>query len=138
MIDLDEIRKEIAITNNILLDKNDPAMWIVILFGKLLEQSVDTLNAQQEANLKSLLNALQQGNTEAKNTARRVINEATSHVSDQVHVAVTSAIDKGRENIRKELEYAWENIEKSRKAAMFWAVVSGLFAAFTAGKFFIA
>lgn len=138
MNDFEEIIKLVAVKHSILIKKDDPSLVSVTILDSILEQHVNTLNAQQEEIVKKLLNALQQGNIEAKNTAKRVINEATNHVSDQVHIAVTSAMDEGRENLRKDLEYAWENIEKSRKAAMNWAIVSGLCMAVTAGMIWFA
>lgn len=100
-IDLDEIRKTVAIKHDLLIGEDDPLMVMVTMNGELLEQCVRVLNAQQDKNLKALLDALKQGNIEAKATAGRVITEAAGYVSDQVNVAVTAAMSESEDRIRQ-------------------------------------
>lgn len=101
MIDQDEIRKDVALKNNVWLGENDPILQSVTIFEKALEQSVDELNAQQEANVKALINAIQQGHVEAKKTASKIINEASGYVSDQANNAISAAMSEGREEFKK-------------------------------------
>lgn len=133
MIDQDEIRKEIAVRNNVLLGENDPLMQVVTLFEKALEQSVDTMNSQQEANVKALINSIQKSHEETKRLAKKVVDEGTEYACDQISTAIKASMDEGREEMRRDLKYAWEKIEESRKTAIFAATASCVFAAIAAG-----
>jgi hypothetical protein len=124
-MNLDEIRKEIAIKHNVLLEQSDPSLVTVTIFDSILEQSVDTLNAQQEANVKALLNSIQKSHEETKRLAKKVVDEGTEYACDQINTAIKAAMDECREEMRRDLKYAWEKIEESRKAAATWAAVSG-------------
>lgn len=138
MIDLDEIRKDAAIKHNVLVDKDDPAMMNVTMLVSALEQGIDAMNAQQERNLKALLNALQQGSVEAKKTAEKVITSASDYVSDQMNNAITAAMSEGREELRKDLRLAWTKIEESRKATFMAMGVSIFCAVVTVGSLLLA
>lgn len=125
MIDQDEIRKEVALKNNVWLGENDPILQSVTIFEKALEQSVDTLNTQQEANVKALINSIQKSHEETKRLAKKVVDEGTEYACDQISTAIKASMDEGREEMRRDLKYAWEKIEESRKASATWAAVSG-------------
>lgn len=117
-LNFDEMRKAVAMRHDVLIGEDDPLLIEATMLENLLEQCVKTLNA-----------ALQRGEAEAKKTAARIITDATGYVSDQVHTAVTAAMDEGRDEIRKDLRLAWNKMEESRKAAATWAAASGLCAA---------
>jgi hypothetical protein len=133
MIDFDEIRKAVAIEHNVLLDKNDPSLMMVTMADHLLTQHVTTLNAQHDKNLKSLLAALEQGDKKAKETAGRVISQATDYACEQIKATTKAAMDEGREELRKDLRLAWSKIEAARKASYVAAGVSGICAMVTLG-----
>ena len=124
MINLDEIRKEIAIKQDTLLGENDPVLMLATMVDVLLKQSVATLNEQQRANLEALLKAAQRGIVEMRVEANKVIAEGTAYASDQLHNGVSTAFDEGREEIRKDLRLAWNKIDQARKVAVFSAAVS--------------
>jgi hypothetical protein len=137
MIDQEEIRKEVAVKNNVLLGKNDPILQSVTIFEKALEQAVSTLNAQNEHYLRTLLDSLKKGNEEARAMGARVISQTTTHASTEVKAAVKEAMDEGREELRKDLRLAWAKIEEARKAVYVAAGITGVCAVVTLGAMVI-
>lgn len=133
MIDQDEIRKEVAVKNNVWLGENDPMLQTVTIFEKALEQAVFTLNVQQEANLKTLLNAMQQHIAETKAAAGRVVTQGTEFACDQIQTAISTTMEEGREQIRKELLEARAEIAAAKKSATALASVSALCAVISVG-----
>jgi|SRR5687768_6047706 len=133
MVNVDEIRKEIAVKHDILLPENDSSLVLVTMVDSLLTQYVDDLNKQQEENVKALINAVQQGIAEGKKTAKEIITKGADYVSNEAHTAVVSAMDEGREQVRKDLILAVTRIEEARIASARWAAVSSLCAAITVG-----
>lgn len=136
MIDQNEIRKEVALQNGVWLGANDPMLQTVTIFEKALEQSVSTLNAQHEANVKALTKVIQQGSVEAKATAGKIILDAAGYVSDQAHNAIKATIDEGREELRADLRLAWNKIEDAKKVTAIWAAASALCAAISVAAMF--
>lgn len=126
MIDLDEIRKEVAIKNGVVLGESDPILMIAIMNEVVLRQCVAELNERHEASQKSQLKAMQQGIAESKAASSKILTQGTEYVSEQVHTAVTAAMDEGREELRKELIYAWKKIDSARKTVLAAATVSGV------------
>lgn len=137
MTDIEEIRKEVAVKHNVLLGETDPVLQLVTVFDKVFEQHVATLNAQHDKNLKALLDAIKQGNVEAKATAERMISQMGNQVSQQAKTAIKEAMDEGREEIRKDLRLAWKKIEEARKAAYMAAGIAGFCALFALGLTFV-
>lgn len=125
MINIDEIRKEIAVKHDTLLGEDDPVLMLATMFDSLLAQSVNTLNEQQQANLRALINAVQQSLAETKATASKVVTQGTEYACDQISTAITVTMDEGREELRKDIRYAWERVDSARKVAVFSAAVSG-------------
>ena len=89
MIDLEEIRKTVAIEHNTLLGKDDPILMTVTLAEHVFQKYVETLLEKQAAHMKALEAAQQKGIADAKQTAGRVITDASNYVSEQVHTAVS-------------------------------------------------
>lgn len=125
-IDQDELRKEIAGTNNVWLSKNDPILQTVTIFENALKQSIATLNEQHEANIKTLIKVVQKGTEETKACAHKVVTQGTEYACDQLSTAITATIDEGREQLRKDIRLAWVKIDEARKAAVFAACASGV------------
>jgi GTPase involved in cell partitioning and DNA repair len=104
MLDYEEIRKEIAIAHNVLLDKDDSALVMATLndlmfrhYSKHLAQQVAEQNATQR---KAIEEAQQKGIEDAKEIGSRVINLATEHVSKYAREAITAAVDSGVERMK--------------------------------------
>lgn len=95
MIDIDKIRREVAIHHDIVLDKDDPTMIMATMVDVLLKQCVEEMNAQNEQYRKQMLNALQYSNEEAKATASKIIVESADYASKQIQEAVTLIIRAG-------------------------------------------
>jgi hypothetical protein len=99
MIDVDEIRKTVAIRHGILIGEDDPITVTVTMNELILKQCIDRITAQNEADneahQKAIINALQLSSVEAKQTAGKVITEAADYVSEQVNRAVSSAMEEG-------------------------------------------
>lgn len=125
---LDDVLAELAIRHNVLVGKDDPILMMVTIFDKAIEQVIGdhvvTLNAQHEANLKVLIKAVQQGTEETKVRAGRVVTEGTAYACDQLRAAIKEEMDKGREELRKDIRLAWNKIDQARKVAVFSAAVS--------------
>jgi hypothetical protein len=138
MIDYEEIRKEIAIAHNVLLDRDDSVLVIVtlneLMFRHYSEHLAQQVAEQNETHRKAIEAAQQKGIADAKLTAGRVITEAAAFVSDQVNTAVLAAMEEGREQIRKDLRKAREETEEARKASAKWAAVSSLCAVIVVGS----
>ena len=124
MIDMDEIRKEVAIKHNVLLDEKDPSLWTLTIFELLLFKSVSTLNEQHEANLKALVSSQQKSHEETRRLAKKVVDEGTEYACDQISTAITATMDEGKEQIRADLRLAWNKIDQAKKVAVFSAAVS--------------
>jgi hypothetical protein len=137
MIDLDEIRKDIAARHNILLDKDDSSLVLISMADRLIEQHVATLNSHNEHYLRTLLDSLKKGNEEARAMGARVISQTTTHASTEVKAAVKEAMDEGREELRKDLRLAWAKIEEARKAVYVAAGITGVCAVVTLGAMVI-
>lgn len=117
MLDKDEIKKEVAVRNNVLLGDDDSVMIVATMVEVILKQCVDELNRENENHLKALLNALQSGNKEAKITGGMVITDATSHVRDEVNKAVSCAMSKGRDEIKELLSNYMAGMDNMRYEA---------------------
>jgi hypothetical protein len=134
MIDYDEIRREVAIAHNVIIPKDDPVLATVTMNELVFQRYVEIVNEQNEALLKKLEEAQQKGIADAKLTAGRVITEAAAFVSDQVNTAVLAAMEEGREQIRKDLRQAREEVESAQKASAKWSAVSGICAVIALGS----
>jgi|SRR6185437_367843 len=137
MIDYNEIRKQVAISNNALIAKDDPILIGVTLNELVFQRYVEILNEQNEELVKKLEAVQQKAIVDSKLTAGRVITEAAAFVSDQVNTAVLAAMEEGREQIRHDLRKAREETEEARKASAKWAAVSSLCAVIVVGSVLI-
>lgn len=92
MLDLDEIRKEIAIKHGVLLGKDDPIMVSVTLHDKVLERHVDLLSEHYANYTRELAAALQQHVDQSTEMAEKIINQATLHVTEKIKAAAQEAV----------------------------------------------
>lgn len=121
-IDLDEIRKVVAMRHDVLIGDDDPLLIEATMFENLLEQSIKGMNAQQAQNLRTLVNAVQQGTADTRSLAGKVVADG----KESVCTAIKETMDEGREEIRKDLRLAWNKINEAKKAAIFAAALSTL------------
>jgi FKBP-type peptidyl-prolyl cis-trans isomerase (trigger factor) len=137
MIDQDEIRKEVAVKNNVWLGANDPMLQTVTIFEKALEQAVASLNEQNERNQKALLAAVKQGLVEGKVAAKEVVKTGGEYVSDQVHTAMDEAEERFKQKLMGYLKAADDMryaAETHRNISLAAAVISvGAFIAIVVG-----
>lgn len=133
MIDFDEIKKTVAIEHNILLDRDDPALIAVTLNELIIQKYIDILEEKNDAYRKSIDAALQKGIADAKVTAGKVITEGGNYVSEQVNVAVTSALDEGMTQIKRELLEIREEVIRARMRAVSASALSVACAVVTSG-----
>ena len=124
MIDFEEIRKAVAIEHNNLLGKDDPILMSVTVHELVLQRYVDILVDRNMELLKTLEAAQQKGIADAKQTAGRVITDASNYVSEQVHTAVSSAMKEALAQIKKELVSARQETQIAKKTAVIAAAVS--------------
>lgn len=124
MIDFDEIRKEIAVRHNILLEKDDPALIAVTLNELMIQKYIDLLIEKNTGHLKALEAAQARGLAEAKVTGGRVITDASNYVSEQVKEAVEEALEKGEAQIKRDLAGSRRELHTLRKTAVIAAAVS--------------
>lgn len=92
MIDIDEIRKQVAIKHNVLLGKDDPILVTVTINEMVLSRYLDLANEHYSEASRELTIALQQQQEQAKDVAGRVITEAADYVSKQVRTSVEDVI----------------------------------------------
>ena len=137
MIDFTEIRKRVAMENEIIIPENDPALLVVKMNALVMGKYVEILNEQNEAQQQAFINAVRKnmadGVAESKKIAGRIVTDGAEYVSEQANMAITSALEDGLEAIRKELGQARKEVESARKAAFKMAAVSSLCAVFTVG-----
>jgi len=93
MIDFDEIRKQVAIKHNVLLDTNDPILVTVTINEMVLSRYLDLANKRYSDANRELTVALMQQQEQAKEVASRIITAATNYVSKQVQAAVSEAVE---------------------------------------------
>lgn len=124
MIDFDEIRKTVAIRHGVLLESNDPVLVTVTLNELVLSRYVEILTEQNEAHRKAIEAALQKDIANAKQTAGRVITEAADYVSEQTHTAVSTALEEGKAQIRKDVSKFTKELQTARRTAFIAAAIS--------------
>ena len=85
---------------------------------------VEILMEANEAHRKAIEAALQQGITDAKQTAGRVITEAADYVSEQANMAVSAVLKEGEAQIKRDLSGSRKELKTTRKTAIIAAAVS--------------
>ncbi|HEU4854383.1 MAG TPA: hypothetical protein VFS89_03745 [Nitrosospira sp.] len=110
MIDLDEIRKEVAIKNGILLDKADPQLTMVTINQMLLDKAVATLHAQniehQKKTVEAVVSVMAESLAKEKETAGRVITDGTDYVAKTCRKEIEAAFAKGLKEMAKSQDAA--------------------------------
>lgn len=127
MLDLDEIRKEVAIKRDIWIDKDDPVLLAAMVNEEVLNKYVEMLSAKNDQYHKAILVALKQGNAEAKAAAGKLIAESGNHASKQIHDAVALAMSEVEESVRQKFSNylkAMDNMRSETQTARNMAYVA--------------
>lgn len=124
MIDMDEIRKAVAIKHDVLLGNDDPLLMNVTINESLLQQCLFDMNAHQEANVKALINSIQKSHEETKRLAKKVVDEGTEYACDQISTAIKATMDESRDEFKQQMRKAWEVMQIAKRTAVIGAAVS--------------
>ena len=103
MIDLDEIRKQVAIRHNVLLGENDPILVTVTLNEMVLKHYLEMAASQHSESERLMTIALAQNIEQAKETAGKVITDAADYVSAQVRQAMNAALLDASNQLRQQV-----------------------------------
>ncbi|EJD3148805.1 conjugal transfer protein TraM [Salmonella enterica] len=106
MIDFDEIRKEVAIKHSVLLGEDDPILVTVTVSEMVLGRYLDLVSAQYEDANRALAVSLQQQVEQSKETAGKIITDASNYVSEQVRKAVVDAINEAGGDLKRQINNA--------------------------------
>ena len=123
MVDLDEVRKEVAIKHGMLLDENDPMLITVTMNEVILGQYVEMVAAQNAEYVKAVEAAIQKGIADSKLTAGRVITESGDYVAKQVRVAVTEAMREVEARAAQKLSTSKKEESSQENLKIFFVVV---------------
>lgn len=106
MIDFDEIRKQVAIKHNVLIGKEDPVLVTVTVSELVLDRYLDLASEHYEDATRALAVSMDQQVEQAKETAAKIITDASNYVSEQVRQAVTAAVAEAGNDLRRKLASA--------------------------------
>lgn len=106
MVDFDEIRKHVAIQHNVLLSKDDPILVTVTVSEMVLDRYLDRVSEHYEDATRALAVSTQQQVEQAKETAAKIITDASTYVSDQLRQAVTAAVNDAGIELRRQIASA--------------------------------
>lgn len=125
MIDFDELRKNVAIKHNVLLDHDDPMLVTVTLNDLVLRHYAKILSGAMKDHVE-----------QSKEIAEGILSETADYISDQVLQAVEKALNEARNDVaevrRANLEASTEvqNIKAASSTAMAASVIAALCASF--------
>ncbi|HEY9487925.1 MAG TPA: hypothetical protein VIQ51_06335 [Chryseosolibacter sp.] len=131
MVDLDEIRKEVAVEHGVLLDKGDPALVIVTITKEILNQYVEMVVAQNAEYVKSVEAAIQKGIADSKLTAGRVITEGGDYVGERVKQSIVKTMDECETRFLKKQYALMNEVHAAQKSIRIMASVSAFCAVFS-------
>lgn len=103
MVDFDEIRKHVAIQHNVLLGKDDPILVTVTVSEMVLDRYLELVATHYEDATRALAVSTQQQVEQAKETAAKIITDASTYVSDQLRQAVTAAVNEAGVELRRQI-----------------------------------
>lgn len=148
MLDIDELRKEIAIRHNVLLTPDDPIFVTTTLSSIVLRHYLAILEAQSESHKAALTALLLEHEKSAKKIGSDVITAATTHVATQVKEAVATAAAEAAAAIRQEIAAAQaashqvavvaHAVRAARGTAIAAAAMAGVCAAVAVGAILLA
>ncbi|OKP00826.1 conjugal transfer protein TraM [Xenorhabdus eapokensis] len=136
MIDFDEIRKEVAIRHNVLLDKDDPILVTVTVNDIVLNRYIENVTKQYEAANLALTVNLQQQVEQSKATAGKIITDASNYVSEQIRNAILEAVNEASDELKHKMREAQaashdtvvsaHSVQTAKKSALISAMIAGI------------
>ncbi|HAN9276646.1 TPA: conjugal transfer protein TraM [Escherichia coli] len=103
MFDIDEIRKEVAIKHGVVIGKDDPLFVTVTVHQLILERYLDLISQRYDAANRDLSAAIQEQVEQSKDSAGRIITDASDYVANEVRQAVQSSMQEAAAQIRQQL-----------------------------------
>ena len=131
VIDVDEIRKAVAMEHDTWLGENDPALMIVTISEQILNQYVAMVAAQNSEYVKSVEASIQKGIAESKVVAGRVITEGGDYVGERVKQSIVSTMDECETRFLKKQYALMNEIHAAQKSIRIMASVSAFCAVFS-------
>jgi len=104
VIDIDEIRKHVAIKHNVLIGKDDPVLVTVTINELVLSHYLDLVNKRNESGHKELILALHKQQEQSKDVASRMITEAAKYVSNEVRSTFDDVIKNAINEVGVQLQ----------------------------------
>lgn len=136
MLDFDDIRKQVAIKHNVLLGKDDPILVTVTVSEMVLDRYLDLVSEHYEDATRALAVSTQQQVEQAKETAAKIITDASTYVSDQLRQAVVAAVNEAGGELRRQITAAQSasreavssgrDAQSAKNGAFLAAVVAGV------------
>ena len=145
MLDFDKIRQEVAVKHNVLLSKDDPILASVTINELVLEQLLKLASSQNAEVSRQLTITLQQQVEQAKETAGRLITEATDYVAKEIERAVSSAMISSGNTLMRNIASTKISIENnevihslnmSKRTAYIIALITSLYSIIVTIAFF--
>lgn len=135
MLDFDEIRKQVAIKHNVLLGKDDPILVTVTVSEMVLDRYLDLVSEHYADATRDLAVSMQQQVDQSKETAAKIITDASNYVSEQVRQAVSEAIVEAGGELKRQIAQAHSasrnavvserDAQSAKNGAFLAAVVAG-------------
>lgn len=148
MIDFDEIRKEVAIRHNVLIGKDDPVLVTVTLNELILKQYLNLVEKRCATANRELTISQQQHIDQSKQTAGKIITEASNYVSEQVNKSIEATLKQATAELKKEIEttiilqkralVSVLEMNSAKKAARISAIIAGASALLSIGALIFA
>jgi len=116
MIEISEIRKQVAIKHNVLLEKDDPILVTVTINELVLSRYLDLANEHYSEANRELIVALQQQQEQAKEVAGRIITDASDYVSEQVRTTINDMAKVAANDISAQLRQQFVDMQTANGA----------------------
>jgi hypothetical protein len=130
VIDLDEIRKEVAVKHGVLLDENDPVLVTVTLNDIILSHYVEKLNSQNETHQRgfsaALDEAVEKSIAESRKVAGRIVTDGANYVTDHCKTAIEDAMASAVREARAEIKGELVNSKKAVRDFRASSFVAGM------------
>ena len=142
VIDLEEVRKEVAMAHGTLLGENDPMLMTVTINEVILNQYVEMVAAQNAEYVevvaaknaeyvKAVEAAIQKGIADSKLTAGRVITEGGDYVGERVKQSIVKTMDECETRFLKKQYALMNEVHAAQKSIRIMASVSAVCAVFS-------
>lgn len=106
MINFEEIRTQVAIKHNVLLNEDDPILVTVTVSDMVLGRYLELVSDQYDKANKALIVNLEQQVEQSKETAGKIITDVANYASDQIKQTVTDIITDAGNDLRLQIANA--------------------------------